>query len=202
MGNTLDTQLWKPRSVDETLALYRDWAKSYDADVLQSGYATPARAAAALAPLVDLAAPVLDFGCGTGLSGAALQKAGFTAIDGTDITPEMLDLARAKAIYRRLWQGTPGVIDVAPGSYAAILAAGVVSLGAAPPDTLDLLLGALAPSGFLAFSYNDPTLADQSFTGKLDDLLAAGGVTLVHRAHGPHLPEKGMGSDVIILRKG
>jgi predicted TPR repeat methyltransferase len=201
MSDPLDTKLWKPRSVAETQAIYRDWAATYDADVLASGYATPTRAATALAPLIGPDAPVLDFGCGTGLSGQALRAAGFATIDGTDISPEMLALARSKGIYRSLWLGVPGALNVDTGRYAAILAAGVVSLGAAPPDTLDLLIGALGSGGHLAFSYNDPTLADQSFTERLDGLLAAGAVALVFRAHGPHLPEKGMGSDVIILRK-
>ncbi len=199
--DSLDPRLWKPRSVDETRALYRDWSARYDADVLASGYATPTRAALALAPLVDRSAPVLDFGCGTGLSGLALRDAGFTDIDGTDITPEMLDLARGKSIYRSLWLSTPGELNVEPTRYATILAAGVVSPGAAPPETLELLMAVMPSGGHLAFSFNDPTLADQSYTGALDSLIASGGHSVVFRNHGPHLPAKAMGSDVIILRK-
>ncbi len=60
-NDTLDTKLWKPRSVDDTMALYRDWSATYDADVLASGYATPTRAATALAPLVDLNGPSAGF---------------------------------------------------------------------------------------------------------------------------------------------
>lgn len=199
--DSLDPKLWKPRTVADTVTLYRDWAATYDADVLGSGYVTPTRAASALAPYLSDGDAILDFGCGTGLSGKALRDAGLGPVDGTDITPEMLELARAKELYRRLWLSEPGHLDVAPGTYAAILAAGVVSLGAAPPDTLDLLLDALAPGGLLAFSYNDPTLADRSYTEKLDRLLAGGGARLLFREHGPHLPEKGMGSDVILLCK-
>ena len=198
--DTLHAKLWKPRSVEETLALYRDWSLTYDEDVLSSGYVTPTRAAIALAPLVDLTAPILDFGCGTGLSGLALRDAGFTAIDGTDITPEMLELARAKGIYRALWQSTADDIGVKSGRYATILAAGVVSLGAAPPETLRRLLDVLPSSGHLAFSYNDPTLEDPAYTAELDAIVSEGhGV--MFREHGPHLPENGMGSDVILLRK-
>jgi len=199
--DTLDTKLWKPRSVDDTIALYRDWSATYDADVLGSGYVTPTRAATALASLVDLSAPILDFGCGTGLSGQALRDAGFTTIDGTDITPEMLDLARSKKIYRSLWQSNPGELSVKPNTYATILAAGVISLGAAPPETLDLLLQVLPSGGHLAFSYNDPTLTDPSYVGHLEKITDCGNHSIVFREHGPHLPDKGMGSDVIILRK-
>ena len=196
----LHAKLWKLRSVEETLALYRDWSSTYDEDVLSSGYVTPTRAAIALAPLVDLTAPILDFGCGTGLSGLALRDAGFTAIDGTDITPEMLALARTKKIYRRLWQSEAGDIGVTSGAYNTILAAGVVSLGAAPPETLRRLIGILPTGGHLAFSYNDPTLQDPAYNDELDAIVAEGH-GIVFRDHGPHLPEKGMGSDVIILRK-
>src|SRR5439155_10121717 len=50
-------------------------------------------------PSLHLAA---DLGCGTGRTGAWLQAHGVPAIDGVDLTPEMLAVARSKGIYRRL----------------------------------------------------------------------------------------------------
>ncbi|MBY4892344.1 class I SAM-dependent methyltransferase [Rhodobacteraceae bacterium N5(2021)] len=201
MKSPMDAKLWTPRSVEDTQALYADWARAYDADMARMSYATPDRIARALAA-TDLPkdAAVLDFGCGTGLSGAALRAAGFTRIDGTDISPEMLQVARAKGLYDTVIPGTPGAVPGAPGDYAAIVATGVISLGAAPPSMLHVLLKALRPGGRLAFSYNDPTLADSTYIAALDqalDTLA----TREHRQHGPHLNEKVTGSDVIILRR-
>ncbi len=199
-NNALDARLWTPRSVEDTQALYASWAEGYDADMARMAYATPGRIAAALVQVgADKAAPVLDFGCGTGLSGAALQASGFTAIDGTDISPEMLDHARGKGIYRTLIPGIPG--EVPRGTFGAIVATGVVSLGAAPPHMLAKLLRALAPGGHLAFSYNDPTLADQAYLDALDAVLTDGLAALEFRAHGPHLNETVTGSDVIVLRR-
>jgi SAM-dependent methyltransferase len=43
-----------------------------------------------------------DLGCGTGRTGAWLNGRGVDAIDGVDITPEMLELAEARGVYRRL----------------------------------------------------------------------------------------------------
>jgi len=58
---------------DAMRALYDDWADSYEAEVGENGYATPARLARALATITgDKAQAILDYGCGTGLSGAAL----------------------------------------------------------------------------------------------------------------------------------
>ena len=204
---TDNPQLWTPRSVNDTKALYADWADSYDDDITAMAYATPDRIAKALLTLdPDFTQPVLDFGCGTGLSGAALYRHGFRQIDGTDITPEMLSYAETKTtpdgpLFRKLWQGTPDEIGVKPNDYGVIVATGVISLGAAPPDVLDVLLDALAPDALLAFSYNDPTLADESYTDALAAVLSSGKARQEFREHGPHLNEKVTGSDVIVLRR-
>src|SRR3954471_23286260 len=43
-----------------------------------------------------------DLACGTGRTGAWLRRHGVAAIDGVDLTPEMLALAASKGVYRRL----------------------------------------------------------------------------------------------------
>jgi SAM-dependent methyltransferase len=45
---------------------------------------------------------VADLGCGTGRIGVWMRDRGVGAIDGVDLTPEMLDLAREKDVYRTL----------------------------------------------------------------------------------------------------
>lgn len=195
-------QLWTERPVEDTMVVYTDWAESYDADVGGKGYHTPGRIAAALAQhLSDKSALILDFGCGTGLSGTALRAAGFDNLHGTDITPAMVDLAGPKGIYRKLWVSVPGELDASPGQYSAIVAAGVVSLGAAPPETMDMLINALSPGGLLAMSFNDPTLADGRFQTQLETHLAAGRIKTLFRAHGPHLDDMEMCSDVMVLTR-
>lgn len=202
MKSPIGTHLWTPRSVEDTQAIYAKWAKAYDADMARLSYATPTRLAEALASVMTARdAPILDFGCGTGLSGGALRAAGFTQIDGTDISEQMLDVARYKALYRTVIQSAPGHVPASVGDYAAIIATGVVSLGAAPPEMLRVLVDALAPGGFLAFSFNDPTLADPTYLAALDAVIAASLAEQVFRAHGPHLSEKVTGSDVIVLRR-
>jgi len=202
MSGSMPKGLWRPRSPEETRALYAEWARAYDADVLAEGYATPARAAAAMAEhLEDRDAPVFDFGCGTGLSGAALAEAGFTTLDGTDVTAEMLAEARAKGVYRDLTLGALGEIPDLSG-YAAVAAVGVVSLGAAPAETLDALLGAMAPGALLVFSYNDATLRTPAYVDALAQAQLAGHLVIWAR-HGPHLPDKegARGSTVHVLRR-
>ncbi len=43
-----------------------------------------------------------DLGCGTGRTGAWLRRHGVAVVDGVDVTPEMLAVARSKGVYRRL----------------------------------------------------------------------------------------------------
>jgi predicted TPR repeat methyltransferase len=187
--------------VEATRALYEDWADSYDDEVGGKGYATPGRIAAALAKLLpDTSAAILDFGCGTGMSGRALAQAGFVAIDGCDLSPAMLEKARATGVYRELWR-TEGPPDVAPGTYAAITAVGVVSKGAAPPETLDGLAALLAPGGLLAFSFNDHTFEDPRFEARVTALLASGDFRQVVREAGAHLPGIDLGSTIFVLAR-
>lgn len=195
--------LWTPRPVEETRAMYDAWADGYDGDMADWGYATPGRIAMALRRAgANTEKPVLDFGCGTGLSGVALKSAGFEVVDGMDISSEMLAKAEARGPYRQVFRADPGTLGhVRRGDYPIIAAAGVISLGAAPPETLDMLLDALAPGGFLAFSFNDPTLADRAYTDRFDTAVLAPDVTLVFEEEGPHLPEKGMNSAVYVLQR-
>ena len=191
------------KSVDDMRALYDDWSATYDEEVGGKGYATPARLAKALAGLMtDHAAPILDFGCGTGISGAAMKAEGFSVIDGCDLSAEMLARAREKQAYRRLWQAeAEAPCPPGPGDYAAITAVGVVSVGAAPPETLDQLVGALAPGALLAFSFNDHTIEDPRFEARVTDYLATGTCTQLFREDGEHLPGIGLRSTVFVLQR-
>ncbi|MEL6586457.1 MAG: methyltransferase domain-containing protein [Pseudomonadota bacterium] len=200
---TVPKGLWAPRSVEETLDLYADWAGGYDADMVTFGYVTPARLAQALsAHLPDKDTPILDFGCGTGVSGAALAQAGFLAVDGTDISPEMLAEAEKKGVYRSLFPGTVGDVPDLKG-YGAVTATGVVSLGAAPASLLAPLVTGLERGALLAFSYNEATLRDMSYHEALADLQVGGHAVVLASQHGPHLPKKegAQTSTVYVVRR-
>lgn len=190
-------------SVQETQEHYQKWAASYDSEVGGQTYVTPDRVAAALWPYIqDADTPILDYGCGTGLSGIALHKVGFRAIVGMDPSPEMLEGAEAKDVYLTLIPFD--ISDAEPvetGAYRAIAAIGVVGVGAAPPKTFDLLMNALPRGGYLALSFNDHTLADHAYTSRLNDWLDMGHARLLFREHGPHLVGMDMKSDVYIIEK-
>lgn len=62
-----------------------------------------------------------DVACGTGRIGAWLRGKGVTRIDGLDITPEMLDRAREKGLYRDLFLGSVEKTEVSAGRYDLIV---------------------------------------------------------------------------------
>jgi len=188
---------------EEMRRYYDDWAKSYDADLVDNDYRTPARCAEALARhLGDKSAPLLDFACGTGMSGVALREAGFTRIDGIDISQGMLDIAREKNAYRDLWVCDPDTpFDERARGYAAIAAVGAIGAGAAPVDAIDGALAALEPGGLFVVSLNDHTLGDPAFEARLRAAEKAGAITILEDAHGPHLPAIGLGAKVYVARR-
>ncbi|WP_415920728.1 class I SAM-dependent DNA methyltransferase [Tateyamaria sp. SN6-1] len=189
------------RDATATRALYDDWAASYEAEVAENGYATPARCAEALKSFVDdPAAPILDFGCGTGLSGLALKLAGFDTIDGVDLSTEMLNAAAAKGVYRDLQTIDAGAA-LPRSDYTAIAAIGVIGAGAAPIDVLHLLMRALPSGGRLVFSFNDHALEDPANEAGIAEWTDCAAARLLFKEHGPHLPGIDLGSTVYVLEK-
>lgn len=190
-------------TVEDTQKFYTDWAATYDAEVLENGYATPARCAKALSgftPEQDLA--ILDIGCGTGLSGKYLSKADFTRIDGCDLNAEMLKVAKTRNVYDRLTQSDlENPFPFEEGAYDAITAIGVIGAGAAPVDLLYGLLKKLKSGGLTVFSLNDVTLEDPQYECCIMNHTDCGAYELLFKKHGPHLPGKNMNSTVYVMRK-
>ena len=187
----------------DSRALYAEWSDTYDQEVGKNGYATPGRTAKTLAQFVtDLSQPILDYGCGTGLSGLALKLEGFSHIDGLDVSSEMVEIAKKKGIYSDLRIFDP---DHAPpvdiGQYRIITAIGVIGVGAAPLPVFDTLMGLLETGGLFAFSFNDHALADPSFPAKVDHYTANGLARLLECNYGDHLPGAGLKSNVYVLEK-
>lgn len=180
---------------------YDRWSGSYDSELEAAGYATPARVAEALAA-AGAKGPVLDFGCGTGLSGAALRDAGFDEIDGLDVSSEMLERAAEKGIYRRVIHVSAGAeLPVAPGDYGAVAAAGVIGAGAAPLSVFDAIVETMGDGTHFAFSFNDHTLEDPSFEAAVTAAIEAGKLREISRENGDHLPDLGIKAVVYVLER-
>ncbi|MEV4557085.1 class I SAM-dependent methyltransferase [Kitasatospora sp. NPDC049285] len=94
---------------------YAQWVDSYERTVQD---AMDVEVLAGLTvPAWGEAATAVDLGCGTGRTGAWLRGQGVGAVDGVDLTPEMLDRARQRGAHRRLVEADLGATGLPSASY-------------------------------------------------------------------------------------
>lgn len=176
---------------DSIKAYYAKWADSYDDD-LDGYYTAPRMMAGLLCEVLDdepagipadrSDVEIMDTGCGTGLVGDMLDRAGFRKIDGTDISQEMVDKARELDVYRSLY----GDIDVNEpprpewiDAYDAVMSCGVFTLGHVPPEALHQLVRMARPGGVIVNSTRTSYYEETDYQQVSDDLEASGKATLV-----------------------
>jgi predicted TPR repeat methyltransferase len=167
----------------EARALYSEWASHYDRDVYDGLKVTgTARIAALLgAHLTDRSAGVVDLGCGTGAAGAELKRAGFEHIDGLDLSPEMLAVARSKAIYRHLIAADLlAPLAVADGAYDAAISAGTFTTGHVGATALPEVIRIVRPQGLIACVVAHSFWQSGGFEAMLGELAAAGRIRVLH----------------------
>lgn len=185
--------------------IYDRWAASYDTELIdENGYAQPRRCAEMLTRhLTDRRTAILDIGCGTGLSGAALAEAGYGVIDGCDFSAGMLEKARGTGFYRRLFGADLNAppLDAADGAYGAAVAVGVFGFGHIQPDSLDEILRIVAPGAPLVIGLNEHFYEGGGLTAKLEALAAAGRIDPLAEEHGEHIRGTGVTGWVIAVRK-
>ena len=134
--------------------LYDEWARHYDQDLWASGNPYIALMAGMVGRYVrNRGARILDAGCGTGNMAQILNYLGYDQIIGIDASEGMLSAARAKGCYADLHQMLLAAeIDLPAESFDAITAAGVLTHGHAPAESLDGLLRLAKPGASIIFS--------------------------------------------------
>ncbi|MEY4266801.1 MAG: hypothetical protein RIS90_1336 [Pseudomonadota bacterium] len=183
------------RNDEESRALYRDWAETYDATMLQGlNYQSPMLVAKLLATqLADRQAPVLDIGCGTGLAGQALAGYGFQQIDGLDLSPEMMQVAARRSVYRHLLTGDLNrPLAIADASYGGMSCCGTFTHGHVDARCLDELFRVLSPGAPFAFTVKREVWAPLGFRDKLAGMVERGQIierVFCHDRHYSTSPE-------------
>ncbi|MCP5001649.1 MAG: class I SAM-dependent methyltransferase [Hyphomicrobiales bacterium] len=119
--------------------------------------------------------PLLDAGCGTGLSGPALQALDYDNLEGLDLSEEMLAIAGSRKVYRDLKQAALGKELPWPDDYfAAFFSTGVFTQGHAPASALDELARITRPGGYAILTVRDTVWEANGFAAKFDQLEQAG----------------------------
>ena len=186
--------------VEKLAAFYARWASYYDDDVSSHGYGLPAMmvetvlAAARVDETTtrfgDRSLKVLDAGCGTGLVGVALRGVGYTELHGIDLSPEMIERARERDIYRSLEAGVDLATPVPEHLLAAadiVVVGGVFTVGHVPPGALEVVTTMARPGGVLVVSTRASYHADAGFSDVRRRLADDGLLELlVHIAEAPY----------------
>ena len=162
------------QSPDDNRAYYAGFAATYDTDFAQGlGWDYPkaiARIWRAHAGHADL--PVADIGCGTGYVAAELGLPQ-AQIDGMDISPDMLAIARGKGLYRALSEvDLTGPLDALGADYGSVVSAGTFTHGHLGPDPLGALLGIARPGALFVICVNAQHFKARDFAPMLDQLVA------------------------------
>lgn len=169
-------EVYAARSAEELASAYANWSGDYDRETIAAGYCLPFVIAGWIARHVPAGAgPLLDAGCGTGLSGPYLRALGYQAIEGLDFSEEMLGLARQRNAYGALKRATLGETLPWPrGHFAAFLSTGVFTEGHAPATSLDELVRITRPGGHAIFTVRDSVLERGGFRDVFARLEQAG----------------------------
>ena len=188
---------------DEVVALYREWAATYDDELKDNSYVAPQLGAKVFAShVLDHEARILDVGCGTGLVGQALATHGYTHIDGLDLSAEMLLQARDKGCYARLFEADlSGAIDVADACYDAVISVGTFTHNHVGPDGLDEVLRIVKPGGIASVTVNADAYIEDGYRAKFDALGTDGACTIIEEHDEAYIIARDVRSRIVVLRK-
>lgn len=177
-------KVYAATGVGDLADAYALWSADYDRETLALGYCLPFLITSFIARHVtDLVTPLLDAGCGTGLTAPCLAALGYTHVDGLDMAPEMLAIARGRGGYRTLCQGRLGeILPFEDRAYGAVFSTGVFTEGHAPAASLRELARITGWGGHLIFTVRNSVFEANGFADELDRLYAGGEWTPVEQS--------------------
>ena len=176
----------------EVVGVYDDWVSTYDTDVQSWGYEVPDRLAAVIATAGATNGDVLDAGCGTGLVGLALDAVGVASVIGADFSPESIEAARQRRVYRELH-----VLDLSQPlpftsqRFLAVVCGGVFSYLTEPEAVLREFLRIVRHGGPIVFTQRVNLWESRQMDATLQQLTEEGRCTVDVSPPRPYLPGHG-----------
>jgi len=174
---------------EQSRALYRDWAETYDQTMLEGlDYRSPVTVANLLADhMANRQGAVLDVGCGTGLAGQNLADHGFAVIDGLDYSPEMMRVAARRRVYRNFIEADlHATLALPSASYDGAVGCGIFTHGHVDARCLAGLFRLLKPGAPFAFTVKLEVFEPLGFKDTLASLVANGCIREVFFTHDRH----------------
>ncbi len=157
-------------------AAYAAWAANYDSETASLGYLLPFLITAWVARYVAAGeGPLLDAGCGTGLTGPQLKALGYSDLVGLDLSDEMLRVAAGRQAYGDLKKAMlGGPLPWPDRHFRAFFSTGVFTIGHAPAAGLHELVRITRSGGHAIFTVRDQVLETGRFRNVFNELEQAG----------------------------
>jgi predicted TPR repeat methyltransferase len=202
---TLDPRLarnYGEKNSDEVRFTYRDWADTYDSELLDEfGYQAPNAAVETLQKhLPSLDSVILDMGCGTGLVGELLHSLGYRHLDGLDLSPEMLEKAKARGVYRTLGEADLTETLEIEQIYDAVICVGVFSHQRSQAFDLVKLFAGLKPNGVLVATVNGKGWRDIGWETLLEQSKREHGFQIEEISDIPYLTRQDIPGKLLVIR--
>ena len=143
-------------SDDYVRALFDRLAEDFDRKLLEElKYRGPELLLEAVTVVLPGSAPrldILDLGCGTGLVGLQFRPLA-RRLEGVDLSPKMIEHARARGIYDAIWAAElTAAMEAMNEKFDLLVAADVFIYLGDLEQVFAAAAGALRPGGFLAFT--------------------------------------------------
>ncbi|GAA4805343.1 hypothetical protein GCM10023200_48440 [Actinomycetospora chlora] len=201
-GSTYIERAYGLHGPDDARALYDEWAKDYDHDLADAsqGYVAPGLAADTVVREAGPDVTVLDAGCGTGLVGAELARRGVRVIDGVDVSPGMLEQARATGAYRSLEPvDLTRALPMDGDAYDVVVCVGTLTHGHVGPAALAEFVRVTRPEGWVVATVLDDVWESGGFRAEVDRLVDAGAAQLVSADLTPYRAGVGVEARMLVL---
>lgn len=168
--------IWGAAYSTDSAIVERDYDKfaetgSYDETFDEWGYVGPETAAAIARNYIPVTSELLDAACGSGLTGRALRRLGYTDITGIDISSALLTLAERTGAYDRVervdMQVSP--LPFADGEFDAVIFVGALTYFETG-EILRELCRIVRSGGHVVFTQRDDIMRERHYDAVLGDL--------------------------------
>jgi len=175
-ANAALDSVYSASTPEDVSAAYAAWAATYDSETAALGYLLPFLIPAWVARHVPVGeGPLLDAGCGTGLSGPQLKALGYDDIAGLDLSDEMLRIAGVRNAYNDLRTAVLGrTLPWPDRHFRAFFSTGVFTMGHAPASGLRELVRITKKGGHAIFTVRDRVFESGGFRPVFDELEQGG----------------------------